>query len=359
MQDTMRGVDKNVVVLFADLRGFTAFSEYLNSIDSFSLIESIIETCVGAAVEILSKNGGFVCDIIGDCIMALFNIEEGETSHLHILKAIKSAQEIHDYFLGSAQNEDLGGSNTIKSLEERVNEKRKHELARIENTSSSMNDKDREDLRLNLDKDIKFGFGIGIHTGMVRLGNVVPACHDIEKFNTPYKTRTLEKFTAIGDVVNTTSRIQGKAQSFETLISKEAFGKIEATINRLKKPEVGLAEAVEIAECSPFVAKNISGLIEVYQVKKFVVNTIVLYIKELDAVETEVPSAEKKKNDNVLSNENDNEMENTSKTEPLDEISHVPPTKGIAKDNGFFIALFIVIAIIVVISILTIIAFYG
>jgi class 3 adenylate cyclase/HAMP domain-containing protein len=67
-------VQKQMTVLFSDIRSFTSISEGMSPRDNFDFINSYL----GVVSPIIRKNGGFIDKFIGDGIMALFpNSAEG------------------------------------------------------------------------------------------------------------------------------------------------------------------------------------------------------------------------------------------------------------------------------------------
>ncbi len=61
-------IQKNMTVLFADIRGFTNISEQLSPADSFKLMNEYLSYME----PIITKHGGFIDKFIGDVIMVLF-----------------------------------------------------------------------------------------------------------------------------------------------------------------------------------------------------------------------------------------------------------------------------------------------
>jgi len=61
-------VERQMTVLFSDVRGFTSISESLTPEESMSFINSYL----GSMEKVITEHGGFVDNYIGDAIMALF-----------------------------------------------------------------------------------------------------------------------------------------------------------------------------------------------------------------------------------------------------------------------------------------------
>ena len=139
------GKRQRVCVLFADIRGFTARSEQAQP-------EAIIELLNGyfkQMTEVIHKHGGVVDKFIGDGLMAFFGapqqLEEPER------KSLEAAQEM---------------------------------LLRLHQYNRSLAEKGMEPVAI----------GIGIHTGEVILGYI--------------GSEARNEYTAIGDTVNTASRLE-------------------------------------------------------------------------------------------------------------------------------------------------------
>jgi len=81
-------VDKNMTILFADIRGFTVMSETLSPHDVFELINQFLGHCS----PIVRKRRGFVDKYIGDAIMALFpgSPDDAVLAALEILQTMDS-----------------------------------------------------------------------------------------------------------------------------------------------------------------------------------------------------------------------------------------------------------------------------
>lgn len=65
----LAGADRDVTMLFADLRGFTAIAECLSPADSYELLASVMEMLTQAIMD----RGGVVIDYFGDGVSALWN----------------------------------------------------------------------------------------------------------------------------------------------------------------------------------------------------------------------------------------------------------------------------------------------
>jgi adenylate cyclase len=141
----LQGREKEIAILFADLRSFTKFSETKLPYDVVFVINQYFRH-MGEAIE---KNGGHLDKFIGDGVMALFGLEDDPA--VAAKKSLEAAK---------AMGDALDALNT--SLKSDLN----------------------EPLRL----------GIGVHMGQVIIGEM------------GYGKAT--SITAIGDAVNTASRLE-------------------------------------------------------------------------------------------------------------------------------------------------------
>ncbi len=67
-------VEKNVTVLFSDIRGYTSFSEQMTPEENFSFVCSFNEL-MGPVIR---KNNGFINQYLGDAIMAIFPVSASD-----------------------------------------------------------------------------------------------------------------------------------------------------------------------------------------------------------------------------------------------------------------------------------------
>ncbi|MEM7213635.1 MAG: adenylate/guanylate cyclase domain-containing protein, partial [Pseudomonadota bacterium] len=84
----MGGEEREVTVMFADLTGFTAASEVLES----AKLVAILNRYLDAIAETVQENGGYVDKFIGDAVMAMFNAPADVDDHA--LRAVTAAQQI-------------------------------------------------------------------------------------------------------------------------------------------------------------------------------------------------------------------------------------------------------------------------
>ncbi|MEM8685734.1 MAG: adenylate/guanylate cyclase domain-containing protein [Pseudomonadota bacterium] len=149
------GVEQEVTLMFADLRGFTALSENKYPYD----VVFILNQYLGQMSAAIEDSDGYVDKFIGDGIMAIFGM--GQDASKGADAALRAAK---------AMGGVLGALN--KSLT--------HDLP--------------EPLRI----------GIGMHTGSAILGRVGVA----------QSNRASQRITALGDTVNAASRLEGSTKQF-------------------------------------------------------------------------------------------------------------------------------------------------
>ncbi len=165
------GVEQIVAVMFADIRGFTARSEAKLPFDVVYLVNQF-SSAMGGAIE---KSGGKVDKFLGDGVMALFGTDSSPQEGC--IAALKAAAEM------------------LQALD-------------------TLNDK----LSGDLDEPLKIG--IGIHAGPVVLGEMGYGA-----------SRGL---TAIGDTVNTASRLEAatKEQGVALCISASVAELSKMTLDK-------------------------------------------------------------------------------------------------------------------------------
>lgn len=164
------GKDVKAAILFSDMRGFTTFSESSLPYDSVHILNRYFQI-MGEAVL---RNNGYLDKYIGDGLMAIFGIQETNNP---CLQAVNAALEMF---------EALGEFNAYTSTR----------------------------------FGTEFKIGIGIHFGSVVVGNLGHS--------------SKMQFTAIGDVVNTASRIESttKKAGAKLLVSSEVFEEVQEFVDR-------------------------------------------------------------------------------------------------------------------------------
>lgn len=166
-----------ITILFADIRGFTSFSEGLPP----EKLVTVLNHYLAAAADAVLSEEGTIDKFMGDAVMAWFNAPVLQVDH--VMRAARAA---------------LGIRKALKKLQGEIR------------------------------PEYQLSFGVGIHVGEAVLGLV--------------GTEKRLEYTAIGDCVNTTKRIQENSGAGQILISDLAYQRI--------------APYVEVQEVAPVVAKG-------------------------------------------------------------------------------------------------------
>ena len=175
---TSVGEEKEVAILFADIRGFTTFAEALPPYDVVHVLNRYFHQ-VGRAIH---HNGGCIDNYMGDGLMALFGVEDSSGATLQAIRAgldmLEAVERLRPY---------------LQSIYTR-----------------------------------SFQIGVGVHYGEVVVGAIG---HDETK-----------RVTAIGDAVNLASRIESvnKQAGTEFLISEATYNQAKGFIRVGKTIEVTL-----------------------------------------------------------------------------------------------------------------------
>jgi adenylate cyclase len=163
LTDPSRGIEparRNVTIMFADLRGFTAMCDRLDP----GITVTILNDYFARMIPVITRHHGQVTDLAGDGLLALFGALENNP--WQALDAVQAAQAM------------------------------RFELA---DYNSELRERGLPELK----------FGIGIHGGEVVAGVI--------------GTGSLSKFSVTGDPINVASRIEGLTSHFKVdlLISEE------------------------------------------------------------------------------------------------------------------------------------------
>ncbi len=151
------GVNQTITVLFADIRGFTAFSEKENP----EKVVALLNRYFSLMTEIIFENGGTLDKFIGDGLMALFGAPNASPEDA--LNAVKAAVTMQKRLI--KLNEEL----------------------RAEGFG-------------------QISMGIGLHTGEATIGYI--------------GSEKRSEYTAIGDTVNLASRLESNAGGGQVLMSE-------------------------------------------------------------------------------------------------------------------------------------------
>ena len=185
------GREVEATVLFSDIRSFTAFSETALPYDVVHILNRYFDA-VCAAID---RNGGYIDKYMGDGIMAVFGLDPSFTDP-HPVLAVRAAREM---------------------------------LEALERFNGFLSERYHH----------RFRIGIGMHRGPVIVGEL----------GFPKK----REFTAIGDTVNTASRIEAlnKRAGTSVLVSREVYESVRASFRwkRGFRADVrGKTEAVVVYE---------------------------------------------------------------------------------------------------------------
>ena len=162
----MGGVKREVVILFADIRGFTPLAETLSPEATLHLVNRHF----ARMIEVIQTHRGIIVDFLGDAILAFFDPLDGPMEPV-AQRAISCALNLQQVM--EAEN-----------------------LAESEYPALHM--------------------GIGVHAGEVVVGNI--------------GSESRAKYGIIGSAVNLTHRIQGQAQGGEVVVSEMVFHHCEETV---------------------------------------------------------------------------------------------------------------------------------
>lgn len=167
------GIKRNVALLFVDIRGFTKMSEELDPEKVVDILNGYLEMSTNQVFRF----GGMVDKFIGDCVMAIFNAPIDLDDYVY--KAVCAAYGIVQV-----------GKKICDQVAEKYNK--------------------------------KLEFGVGVHFGDAVIGNI--------------GSKTRMDYTAIGDTVNTASRIEASASGNQVLISSDVY---EVLKDRVKVIDAG------------------------------------------------------------------------------------------------------------------------
>jgi len=173
------GAEREIAILFADIRGFTQLSEHKLPYDIVFILNHYFAE-MGAAVE---RAGGKVDKFMGDGVMALFGLSCG--ADLACQQALQSAQDM---------------------------------FSRLESLNLSLAADLKEPLRI----------GIGVHCGHVIVGEMGHGS-------------TLD-LTAIGDAVNTASRLEALCKTYgcELVVSADVSSRAGIDLSRFPRRELDI-----------------------------------------------------------------------------------------------------------------------
>jgi adenylate cyclase len=180
----MAGREREVCVMFADLRGFTKIAEKRLPYDTVFLLNRYFEA-VGGAIE---AAGGIPNQFIGDGVMALFGVQTGPQEGAR--DALAAARAMH---------------------------------RAVADLSAELHEALAEPLRL----------GIGIHFGPAVVGHMGRGVGTY--------------LTAVGDTVNTASRLQDQTKAFacELIISDRVAERAGLDVSAFQREEITVRNRAE------------------------------------------------------------------------------------------------------------------
>ncbi|HOX12855.1 MAG TPA: adenylate/guanylate cyclase domain-containing protein [Spirochaetia bacterium] len=182
-QVRLGGAGKKATVFFADIRGYTSFSEGRTP----EYIVEVLNDYFSQAVEVVLQYKGFIDKFIGDCIMAAWGVpmtSEAEDA----VNAVTCALEIQKL---------------------------------IEDPKRTFFRGDAEHLRV----------GIGMHTGYLVAGNLGSS----RRMN----------YSVIGDTVNVAARLEGVAKAGEVIITEDTRGLLGSAFQLEEREPVKVKGKVE------------------------------------------------------------------------------------------------------------------
>lgn len=172
------GVEREITVVYCDVRGFTSFSEARPPETVMTVINQYLSVCTGA----INATEGIVDKYLGDAVVALYNTQ-------------LNPQADHPHRAVAAANAIIQGMRAL------------HEV---------------------LPPEQRLLFGIGIHTGPAILGNV----------GSPRR----KEFTAIGDTVELAKLLQENALGGEIIASQATFEAVQDSVTAEAQPPRKLGE---------------------------------------------------------------------------------------------------------------------
>jgi len=150
-------------VLFADCRGYTRLTHELG----IEKVAPITEEFFKMSAEIIREHHGIIDQLLGDAVMALFNVPIKHDDH--VLRAVGAAFRIQEAV---------------------------------------------DHINAELEGRVVLGVGIGIATGTA--------------LATKMGSTNCSDYTMVGDSINIASRLQGKAASGEILVTDDAYKPVSA-----------------------------------------------------------------------------------------------------------------------------------
>jgi adenylate cyclase len=148
---TMQATNRELTVMFCDMRGFTKMSESMDPLQLQALLTGVFSRLTG----IIRANRGTIDKYMGDCVMAFWGAPVETAEHAHL--AVKSAMAM------AAAVRDINQDHRSRGLPE-------------------------------------IGIGIGLNTGSMCVGDM--------------GSNIRRSYTVIGDAVNLGSRLEGLSKAY-------------------------------------------------------------------------------------------------------------------------------------------------
>ena len=156
---SMTAVNKELTVMFSDMRGFTKMSEQMEPVQLQALLNGVFSRLT----SLIRGNRGTIDKYMGDCVMAFWGAPVETSEHAHL--AVKSALEM---------------ANAVRGINEEHRAKGMPEI----------------------------GIGVGVNTGNMCVGDM--------------GSNIRRSYTVVGDAVNLGSRLEGlsKVYGVEIVVSE-------------------------------------------------------------------------------------------------------------------------------------------
>jgi len=175
------GETREISIIHADVRGFTRLSEHLASKDVMNLLNTYLEIMVKAIWD----EEGTVTGFWGDALMAIFNAPLPQEDHA--LRAVRAAWKMRLAVLEHQRSQPL---------------------------------------------DVPVAFGFGVNTGEAMVGNIG-------------SRERMQNYTAIGDSVNVSSRLESNASDNNILLNHSTFTRVRQHIRVTKLPPLTVKNKTE------------------------------------------------------------------------------------------------------------------
>jgi len=158
-------VEREVTVLFSDIRGFTAMSEGLEPRDVLAMLDDYF----GRMTQIVKGHDGVIGKFLGDGLLAFWGVPDDAPDHA--TRAVRAARDMRTALVELNRHRERDGKPAIR-------------------------------------------IGIGIHTGMVAAGMLGGELQS--------------EYTVIGDAVNVASRVEGLTKDYavDLLISETTWAQL-------------------------------------------------------------------------------------------------------------------------------------